>query len=647
MIKYLYLFLIIIYSFSITYGQIDDWNLCDISEAEAKASQLNRFSQSQNKNPLTNNYDLKYHRLELEIDPNIFYIKGAVTSYFEIKTANVNAIYFDVTDALNIDSVLYHGMNLTFSRSEKDILKINLPTSLSQGDFDSLTVYYQGEPDAGNGFGSFVQDFHNNQPIIWTLSEPYGAKDWWVCKQGLSDKIDSIDVFVTVPNGNKVASNGLLINQITQGNQTTFHWQHRYLIETYLIAIAVTNYVEFSDYFDLQNGDSLLLLNYVYPEDSVSSRSKSYRLLDFMALYSELFGEYPFANEKYGHAQFSRGGGMEHQTMSFMTDFGFELMAHELVHQWFGNKVTCGSWEDIWLNESFATYFTGIAYERIFPDLYWRPWREIQMQNARLSPDISIFVEDTIAVARIFNYPTTYAKGAMMLHTLRWVTGDDAFFQAVYNYMNDPRLTYSYARSADFIKHIEATSGMDLTEFFNDWLYGAGFPSYTISWEIINENQIKVNVLQTNSNSNISLYELPLPIRIQSVTQTQDFVLDNNSNGQTFTLNTDFRPDTLLLDPELWILKSKDEIVYQIQPLATMLSISPNPTSDFISIKLKNSQEVIYSIEIFNSVGQKVGEEMVEQLKEVKVDISNLSSGVYIVRVSTSLGIVNKKIVVE
>ncbi len=643
--KKLLLFFIIT-SFTTIYAQVDYKDLCDISEAEAKRSQVNRFSQSLNKNLLTNNYDLKYHRLIFEIDPNVNYIKGAITSYFEIVQPNVTNIYFDVSDSLNIDSVIFRGTALPFEHPETDILKINLTVTLTKEDFDSLTIYYQGKPPSGNGFGSFVQDFHNNQPIIWTLSEPYGAKDWWVCKQGLSDKIDSIDVIVTVPNGNKVASNGLLINQITQGTQTSFHWQHRYPIETYLIAIAATNYVEFFDYFDLQNGDSLLLLHYVYPEDSINLRNKSDRLLDFMEIYSDIFGTYPFANEKYGHAQFSRGGGMEHQTMSFMTDFNFELMAHELVHQWFGDKVTCGSWEDIWLNESFATYFTGIVYEHIYPDLYWLPWRTIQMNNARQLPNQSVFVNDTTNVERIFSYPTTYAKGAMMLHTLRWKVGDAAFFQAIYNYINDPKLVFGYARSADFIKHIETTSGMDLTEFFSDWLYGAGFPSYTLFWEMINENEIKITVNQTQENNTVSFFDLPLPIRIQSTTQTQDFVLNNTFNGETFILNTDFQPDTLLFDADLWILKGETN-VYQIQPLETMLSISPNPTTDFINIKLKNSVEIIYAVEIFNSIGQKVNEQTINQLKDVKMDISNLPSGVYIVRVSTSLGIINKKIIVK
>ena len=155
----------------------------------------------------------------------------------------------------------------------------------------------------------------------------------------------------------------------------------------------------------------------------------------------------------------------------------------------------------------------------------------------------------------------------------------------------------------------------------------------------------KITVNQSQTDVSVPFFELPLPIRIQTGIQTQDFVLDYTFNGQIFTLNTDFQPDTLIFDVNLWILKGS-VLIYQIQSLETMLSISPNPATDFIDIKLKNSIETIDFIEVFNSVGQKVNESAIDKLKDIKIDISNLSPGVYIVRVSTSLGTVNRKVVI-
>jgi aminopeptidase N len=635
---------IIICSFTNTYAQINEWDLCDISESEMKGSQVSYLNQNLQKNQFSDNYDLKYHRLELAINPIVRYITGAITSYFVATKNDVNFIYFDVSDSLIVDSVLFRGNFIAFENPVSDLLKINLSAPLSDGDLDSLTVYYHGIPPSGNGFGSFVQSEHEGEPIIWTLSEPYGAKDWWVCKQSLSDKIDSIDIIITVPVGNKVASNGLLVSELTQGSLTKIHWKHRYLIETYLIAIAVTNYQEFSDYFQFSNGDSLLMLHYVYPEDAATLASQSQRVLEFLDFFTEIFGEYPFSDEKYGHAQFHRGGGMEHQTMSFMTTYNFELVAHELAHQWFGNKVTCGSWEDIWLNESFATYCTGLAYERIFPDLYWKPWRIIQMENARQLPNQSVFVEDTTAVERIFSYATTYAKGAMVLHTLRWKIGDDAFFDAVYNYINDPKLVYGYARSEDVIHHFETASNMDLTEFFKDWLYGSGHPNYTIGWEIMSDNETKIIVNQTQTDESVPFFDLPLPIRIQSGNQTQDFVLENTFDGESFVINTNFRPDTLLFDADVWVLKG-ETIVYQIQSLEEMLKLSPNPTKDDIEIELKNSIETIQKVELYNQLGQRIDVFEVKSTNKVIIDLTTLQSGIYYVNTVTSIGNQIKKIV--
>ena len=179
---------------------------------------------------------------------------------------------------------------------------------LSAGILDSITVYYHGTPQATSGFISFVASTHGSgTPALWTLSEPYGAYEWWPCKNDLSDKIDSIDVFVTHPNGYHAASNGILVSE-TVGATTTAHWKHRYPIAAYLIAIAVTDYSIFSDDFSLSTG-SLPMLSYVYPESLTDAQNMTPLLEDVMQFYDSIIAPYPYMTQKYGHAHFGWGGG--------------------------------------------------------------------------------------------------------------------------------------------------------------------------------------------------------------------------------------------------------------------------------------------------------------------------------------------------
>ena len=211
----------------------------DMVESEMKAA-LPYFN-DQNKSvstEFTDDYDLKYHRFYWTIDPNENYIEGSVSSYF-VALGDMDEIYFDLRNGFTIDSVIFHG-NLQTNSLSDNLLHIILDNTVNAGSLDSITVYYQGTP-IGGGFGSFVQDTHgnSNDPIIWTLSEPYGAMDWWPCKQDLVDKIDSIDVYVNTNSDFRAASNGILVSETIDGDNTLFHWKHRYPIPAYLIAIAV------------------------------------------------------------------------------------------------------------------------------------------------------------------------------------------------------------------------------------------------------------------------------------------------------------------------------------------------------------------------------------------------------------------------
>lgn len=528
-------------------------------------------------NPLTQDYDVVYHRLSLEVDPAISYITGQVTTWFKPQMPGLDILHFDLYDGLVIDSIYWHNTVCAYTQSNHT-LAIQIPEFLQGGMLDSLTIWYQGEPST-SGFGSFNKSTHNNTPVLWTLSEPYGARDWWPCKQDLTDKADSVDVIITTPEIYRAASNGLLVDEYAIGNRKVYHWQHRYPIAAYLVAFAVTDYAVYSDFVPTAD-KPIEVLNYVYPENLASSQSATQAIVPIMQLYNDLFGLYPFADEKYGHAQFGWGGGMEHQTMSFMVGFSHLLMAHELAHQWFGDKVTCGTWEDIWLNEGFATYLEGLNYEHGIGPTDWMSWKKGKIDHVISSPGGSVWVNDTTSVGRIFSSRLSYSKGAMLLHMLRWELGDEAFFQGVRNYLNDPQNAYAYGQTQELIDHLEASSGQDLTQFFQNWFYGEGYPTYTMNWSA-DGNQVILQVDQTTSHPSVTFFPMTLPIHIHGVAGQDTIVrLPHTYSGESFLINLPWQATDLQFDPDLWIVKGETQITVGVEdPLwSTGFSCFPNPT---------------------------------------------------------------------
>jgi len=497
------------------------------------------------------NFDVKYYRCEWEVDPAIRYINGKVTVYYLI-TAATDFISLDLMNDLVTDSVKQRNQLLTKSHLN-NTLTITFPASVSPGTFDSVSVFYQGIP-ANTGFGSFIQSTHSATPVMWSLSEPYGSRDWWPCKNGLDDKADSIDVLVTNPIAYKAASNGILQSETINANSTkiTAHWKHRYAIASYLICFAVTNYSVFNNTVQLSTG-ILPMQTYCYPESLTSFQNGTINTLNAMQLFDATFGPYPFMNEKYGHVQFGWGGGMEHQTATFVVNIGESLCAHELGHQWFGDKITCGSWKDIWLNEGFATHLASMYMENKYPANVLST-RKNEINNITNQLGGSVEVDDTTNVNRIFDSRLSYTKGSHLLYMLRWIMGDNVFFTALRNYQTDPAVAYGFARTADLKRNLEQASGLNLTNFFNQWFSGQGYPTYNVQWSNSGTGNVWIKMNQTTSHVSVPFFELPVALQFKNATQSATVVVNNTSNGETFIKSIGFNADTVIIDPNAWLI---------------------------------------------------------------------------------------------
>ncbi|MEO0206926.1 MAG: M1 family aminopeptidase, partial [candidate division WOR-3 bacterium] len=361
----------------------------------------------------------------------------------------------------------------------------------------------------------------------------------------------------------KVGSNGKLLSVVDNGNGTsTHHWKTVYPISTYLISVALTNYAEFSNWFKYSPTDSMQVLNYVLPENLSSAQAGLPKAVDGLQIFSQLFGLYPFINEKYGHAQFGWGGGMEHQTMTYLGGFSEYLVIHELSHQWFGDMITCRTWPDLWLNEGFASYCEGLYGEKRYGmSSYW------SVINADMSSAKSavgtLYLQDTTSVGNMFAGSRVYSKGSSVLHMLRHVLGDSIFFQSMYNYANDPNLKYGTASTQDFQTVCEVTSGRDLDFFFNEWVFGEKYPRYSYGWTSEPSNggyKVTLGVTQTTLTTNPLFFTMPIDIQIFGNGWDTTIVIFNNQQTQTFEFDVSHQPTSLQFDPGNWILKTKDSM---------------------------------------------------------------------------------------
>ena len=593
--------------------------------------------------PGDSSINVTYYGLNLTLTYSPNYLKGIVTVNAKSMENNLTNFFFDLQDPLLVDSVLLNGTKIPFIHSLAK-LNINLPRSYNYGEQFSLVIYYQGIPGS-SGFGSFEFGSHNNQPAIWSLSEPYGASDWFPCKDTPADKADSSDVWVTCSNSLIAASNGTLQAVVDNGNGThTFKWKNIYPIAQYLISIAISDYTVYTTYYHYAPSDSMPVVFYIYPEDFNNAKPYLDKVANMIAVFSNFYGPYPFLKEKYGEAEFGWSGGMEHQTITSLGGFDDDLEAHELAHQWYGDKITCADWQDIWLNEGFASFSEAVYFGATSGTDAYNLMMTSFMNDAKNAVG-SVYVQNISNVNSIFDYNRSYAKGAVVLHMLKGIMGDSLFFQLMKTYASDPKVAYGAATTANFEADAEKVYGSSLSYFFNEWIYGENYPHYSVSWNynFIGNNIYSVNLnLSQTTNTNPAFFTMPIQIQVKTSAGDTIVTIFNNRQNQLISFNVKGTPQYINFDPNNLILKDISIIdsvdltkpqtftLYQnypnlFNPSTTINYSIPVNSKGFIQVKL-----IVYD-ELGNIVARLVDKAEPAGTYSVKFPPGNkhLASGVY------------------
>lgn len=636
--KKINLILLLSSCFSLSYGQKESCSRVKSHHVNDKSNTLS-LSQIQR----TEMYDVHYYKLDLSVERTSTDVAGTVEMHATVSAATLDSALFELYPSLAISEIRVNGTPTPFTRNNT---AVTVPLNLVFGNSFIIETDYAGTPPdqqsnplGGSGMSNDTSPSWGNQ-VTWTLSEAFVAYEWFPCKQSLRDKIDSSDVWITTDTSNLAGSNGTL-QQIVNlgGGKHRFEWSSRYPIDYYLISISVAEYVDYSYYCHPANlpGDSILIQNYVYnnPGTLPNFLTDILQTGDFVEYFSELYGLYPFWKEKYGHCMAPISGGMEHQTMTTQGYFEKSLTVHEMGHQWFGDLVTCSSWADIWVNEGFASYTEYLMFEHFYPSQAASNMQD-RHDNVQSQPGGSVWCVDSLHDASIFSSRLTYDKGGAILHTMRGIVNNDSlYFVGLRNYLNIHQ--FSTGSGLDVEAAMESTTGLDLSNFFQEWYFGEGFPTYSAKWNQIG-NQLIVKLSQTVSMPAVTpLFTTPVELKFSrtsggdttirvAVDSAVEFV-QIPIGGTVLSLSA--------LDPNNYIINYAGSISKDItlrlgenhEP--DLVHIYPNPTTGPLNIIMPYSGD--YEITLINAAGQVVQQSTA--YKTSTIEIGNEMSGYYIVQI--------------
>ncbi|WP_299822610.1 M1 family aminopeptidase [uncultured Pontibacter sp.] len=605
------------------------------AESRAQAIQKKAIASPEHQRQM-NLYDVTFYKLDLHLERNSTYITGNATIKAKVKSGGLSVFAFELHQNFQIDAVLINNRREQSITRNGGEVTVQLSTPLTASAEVAATIHYTGTAPSGasaaigNGFNTAREPEWGNH-VTWSLSEPYAAYEWWPTKQVLTDKADSVHVFVTTSAENKVGSNGILTRVVDlPENKRRYEWKSNYPIDYYLVSVAVSNYEEYLQYA-YPNGTPIPILNYVYGGGAMAAyKDEMDRTPGFIEHFSELFGLYPFHGEKYGHSMAPLGGGMEHQTMTTQSTFTFTLTAHELAHQWFGDNVTCASWQDIWLNEGFASYAEYLALQKFATPEAAENWLLDAQDLAKLNvPGASVQVpaQDTQSVVRIFNYRLSYKKGASVVHMLRFeINNDNLFFKALQNYQQ--QYGGGTASTADLQKVFEQLTGKQLGYFFDQWYAGTGYPTFRIAW---NQEQNRLLIVsEATVSSTTPFFRTDMEYRITTTTGDTTIRVTQGKAIENYLLQVKGEVTRIQPDPNNWILK--DASLQRNRLLAVPdfgpPVLYPNPVHG-PSIKVANLSFEPTVAKVYDMTGRLVRSSYFLTSEETTVPVSDLPAGMY------------------
>lgn len=498
--------------------------------------------------------------------------------------------YFYETDSIILDAkameihkVTLDGKDLNYVYNDRAFLRIGLDKTYTRDQEYTIEIEYTAKPeekvlggssaissDKGLYFINPLGEDSSKMPQIWTQGETEASSVWFPTIDRPNQKMTQ-EIYMTVDDKYATLSNGRLVTSVKNDDGTrTDHWKQEIPHVPYLAAMAVGEYSVLKDYYERPDGTQMPVYYYVEPEWEKHARAIFGETPKMIKFFSELLGvEYPW--EKY-HSVIVRdyvSGAMEntgavifgdqvYKTTRELIDMNdHSIIAHELAHHWFGNIVTCESWSNLPLNESFANYSQYLWDEFYYgidqADYYAEKEAMGYFQQSEQMGHHDMIWFDYEEKEDMFD-AHSYNKGGRILHMLRNHVGDDAFFESLKLYLT--RHQYEPVEIHHLRLSFEDVTGEDLNWFFDQWFFGKRHPELKVEISAQTESNIDIVIDQKQDLEKAPLYKLPLKIAVYSggKKETFDILVDKSSNVFSLPLNGEL--DNIIVDEQRMLLGS-------------------------------------------------------------------------------------------